>query len=139
MRQILGGVNYLHDNNIVHLDLKPENVVCVNKGSSQIKIIDFGLAKIIKPGQQVRTMCGTVEFVAPEIVSYDNISPATDMWAVGVICYILLSGFSPFMGETDTDTYTNIVRVLYDFDEPEFDNISANGKDFISQLLMKNA
>ena len=98
-------------------------------------------------------MCGTPEFVSPEVVSYDYISPGTDMWSVGVVTYILLSGFSPFMGESDTDTFTNIVRwklketlkrlfqrrVIYDFDEPEFDPISAEAKDFISQLLMKNA
>ena len=88
-------------------------------------------------------MCGTPEFVAPEVVCYDFISTKTDMWSIGVICYILLSGFSPFMGDTDSDTFSNIVkqvistidtsynplaRVLYDFDEPEFDPISVNAK-----------
>ena len=55
-------------------------------------------------------MCGTPEFVAPEVVCYDFISTKTDMWSVGVICYILLSGFSPFMGDTDFDTFSNIVK-----------------------------
>ena len=55
-------------------------------------------------------MCGTPEFVAPEIVSFDNISPGTDMWSVGVICYILLSGFSPFLGESDSETFSNIAK-----------------------------
>ena len=59
---------------------------------------------------QVKVMCGTPEFVAPEVVSYDFISTRTDMWSVGVICYILLSGFSPFMGDTDSDTFSNIVK-----------------------------
>lgn len=136
MRQIIRGVEYLHNRNVVHLDLKPENVVCVNKHCSNIKIIDFGTARALKPGEKV--MCGTPEFVAPEIVSFDNISPGTDMWSVGVICYILLSGFSPFLGESDSETFSNIAKVVYDFDEPEFDIISTNAKDFITSLLMKN-
>jgi len=138
MRQICRGVEYLHKNNVVHLDLKPENIVCVHRNANNIKIIDFGTARQLQAGEKVKVMCGTPEFVAPEVVCYDFISTKTDMWSIGVICYILLSGFSPFMGDTDSDTFSNIVKVLYDFDEPEFDPISVNAKDFISHLLMKN-
>jgi len=137
MKQILQGVQYLHRNDIVHLDLKPENVICVNQDSMDIKIIDFGLARTVFPGSQMRMMCGTPEYVAPEIVSYENISSATDMWALGVVCYILISGFSPFEGDTDAETYLNISIGEYDFDEPEFDLISQNAKDFIGGLLQK--
>ena len=55
-------------------------------------------------------MCGTAEFLAPEIINFEDISFLTDMWAVGVICYILMSGYSPFLGDTDGDTYNNIAR-----------------------------
>ena len=55
-------------------------------------------------------MCGTPEFLAPEVVNYEDISTMTDMWAIGVVCYILLSGFSPFLGNMDSDTYSNITR-----------------------------
>ena len=55
-------------------------------------------------------MCGTAEFLAPEVVNYDFVSGQTDMWSVGVITYILLSGFSPFMGDTDAETFSNIVK-----------------------------
>jgi len=137
MRQITLGVEYLHDNHVVHLDMKPENVVCVERNGNNIKIVDFGLAKVIRPGEEYRTMCGTVEFVAPEVVAYDKVSSSTDMWSLGVICYILLSGLSPFAGDTDLETYGNISRVKYDFDEEEFDIISADALDFISQLLQK--
>jgi len=135
MRQICRGVQYLHKHSIVHLDLKPENVVCTHKDNTSVKIIDFGTAKELEPTEQVKSMCGTPEFVAPEVVSYDFISTGTDMWSLGVICYILLSGYSPFMGDTDAETYNNISNVSYDFDLEEFDQISKNAQDFISQLL----
>lgn len=135
MRQICRGVQYLHDTNIVHLDLKPENVVCTQKDNTTVKIIDFGTAKQLGPGERVKVLCGTPEFVAPEVVRYDFISTGSDMWALGVICYILLSGFSPFMGDSDTETYNNISSVTYDYECEEFDDISENAKDFINCLL----
>ena len=67
--------------------LQPENILCVRKNSNKIKIIDFGLAQVMKKGLKVS--CGTPEFLAPEVVSYDEVSYTTDMWAVGVICYVL--------------------------------------------------
>ena len=138
MRQILRGVGYLHDNRVVHLDLKPENVVCVARNSNIIKIIDFGLAKVLQPGEDYRAMCGTAEFVAPEIVSYDRIGPSTDIWSLGVIAYILLSGLSPFLGDTDLETYSNISGVRYSFEDPMFDIVSPAARDFIQCLLQKN-
>jgi len=135
MRQICRGVQYLHDHNIVHLDLKPENVVCTQKDNTTVKIIDFGTAKELEPGEGVKVLCGTPEFVAPEVVRYDFISTGSDMWALGVICYILLSGFSPFMGDNDQETYNNISSCTYDYECEEFDVISDNAKDFINCLL----
>jgi len=138
MKQICRGVSYLHDHNIVHLDLKPENVVCTQRDNTQVKIIDFGTAKQLGPGEKVKVLCGTPEFVAPEVVNYDFISTGSDMWALGVICYILLSGFSPFMGDNDAETYINISSVTFDYDCEEFDEISENAKDFINSLLKKD-
>merc|ERR1719430_89348 len=80
-------------------------------------------------------ICGTPEFVSPEVVGYDFISTGSDMWSLGVICYILLSGLSPFMGDTDAETYSNITSLTYDFDCEEFDEISEEAKEFISCLL----
>jgi len=137
MRQVCEGVAHLHSLGIVHLDLKPENIVCVGRETGEIKIVDFGTAQQLVPGVELKTMCGTPEFVAPEVVNYERIGPPTDMWGVGVICYILLSGFSPFMGETDGETFSNINSVNYDFEEPEFDNITSEAKDFISSLLTR--
>ncbi|CAF5035092.1 unnamed protein product, partial [Rotaria socialis] len=78
-----------------------------------IKIIDFGLARKFDPDKQLKVLFGTPEFVAPEVINFDRIGFGTDMWSVGVICYVLLSGLSPFMGENDNDTYTNINRVNF--------------------------
>lgn len=89
MRQIIDGVRFMHEKNILHLDLKPENILCVTRNSNEIKIIDFGLARKFDPKKNFRVMFGTPEFVAPEVVNYDQISYPTDMWSVGVICYIL--------------------------------------------------
>ena len=103
----------------------------------KIKIIDFGTAKKLDADKAEKAMCGTAEFLAPEIVNYDDISTQTDMWAVGVICYILLSGYSPFLGDNDGQTFNNISGCLYDFNIPEFQHISESAKDFVSKLLVK--
>ena len=89
MRQICDGIRFMHDHNILHLDLKPENILCITQNSNEIKIIDFGLARKFDPRQEMRVMFGTPEFVAPEVINYDQIGCGTDMWSVGVICYIL--------------------------------------------------
>ncbi|XP_071940995.1 myosin light chain kinase, smooth muscle-like [Antedon mediterranea] len=137
MRQICLGVQHMHKLNIVHLDLKPENIMCMDKRSNRIKIIDFGLSRKLKPGEAMKVMFGTPEFIAPEVINYDPIETLTDMWSVGVICYILLSGFSPFLGDLDTDTLNNVTRAEWDFDDPAFDTISEDAKAFIEALLIR--
>nr|XP_002122169.1 myosin light chain kinase, smooth muscle isoform X2 [Ciona intestinalis] len=137
MRQICDGVEFMKRSQIVHLDLKPENIMCINKTGTQIKIIDFGLARKFNPNEVTRVMFGTPEFVAPEVINYDAIGFETDMWSVGVICYILLSGLSPFCGDADSETLSNITAVQWDFDDESFDQISEDAKDFISKLLVK--
>ncbi|CAF0972691.1 unnamed protein product [Rotaria sordida] len=136
--QICEGVNFMHTCNIIHLDMKPENILCLNRNGHRIKIIDFGLARKYDPDKQLKVLFGTPEFVAPEVINFDRIGYGTDMWSVGVICYVLLSGLSPFMGENDNDTYANINRVNYDFDDEAFTDISDEAKDFIAKLLLKN-
>ena len=83
-------------------------------------------------------MCGTPEFLAPEVVNYNSISTKTDMWSVGVICYILLSGYSPFLGDSDADTFTNITSCSYDFDVPEFEPVTTEAKSLIKCLLVNS-
>ncbi|KAI5730222.1 hypothetical protein M8J76_011412 [Diaphorina citri] len=137
LRQICEGVDYMHRNNIVHLDLKPENIMCVSRTSHHIKIIDFGLAQKINPDYPPRVLFGTPEFIPPEIINYEPIGIESDMWSIGVITYVLLSGLSPFMGENDSETFANITRAEFDFDDEAFEALSEDAKDFISSLLVK--
>ncbi|XP_046514050.1 myosin light chain kinase, smooth muscle isoform X6 [Equus quagga] len=138
MRQISEGVQYIHKQGIVHLDLKPENIMCVNKTGTRIKLIDFGLARKLENAGSLKVLFGTPEFVAPEVINYEPISYATDMWSIGVICYILVSGLSPFMGDNDNETLANVTSATWDFDDEAFDEISDDAKDFISNLLKKD-
>lgn len=140
IKQILNGVQYLHSKGIAHFDLKPENIMLLDRSVPlpRIKLIDFGLAHKIEPGADFKNIFGTPEFVAPEIVNYEQLGLEADMWSIGVITYILLSGISPFLGETKQETLGNISAVDYDFDEEFFSNTSELAKSFIRQLLEKD-
>lgn len=138
MQQILEGMQYVHKQNIVHLDLKPENIVCVDTTGTQIKIIDFGLASKLEEGKPLMVMHGTPEFVAPEVISYEPVGLETDMWSIGVICFILLSGESPFQGNSDAETFGLVTAARFEFDQESFEDISDQAKDFISSLLKKD-
>ncbi|KAM6445939.1 myosin light chain kinase family member 4 isoform 1-T1 [Rhynochetos jubatus] len=137
IKHICEGIQYMHQMYILHLDLKPENILCVNRAANQIKIIDFGLARRYKPREKLRVNFGTPEFLAPEVVNYEFVSFPTDMWSVGVIAYMLLSGLSPFLGDDDNETLNNILSCSWDFEDEEFQGVSDQAKDFISKLLIK--
>nr|XP_046265323.1 myosin light chain kinase 3 isoform X2 [Scatophagus argus] len=138
IRQICEGLQHMHKMYILHLDLKPENILCVSRLTNKIKIIDFGLARIYKPREKLRVNFGTPEFLAPEVINYDFVSFNTDMWSLGVITYMLLSGLCPFLGDDDNQTLNNILACKWNFDEPEFADTSEEAKDFISRLLLVN-
>eukprot|EP00058_Branchiostoma_floridae_P012478 XP_002597966.1 hypothetical protein BRAFLDRAFT_79793 [Branchiostoma floridae] len=88
--------------------------------------------------RSLKVMFGTPEFVAPEVINYDKIGYGTDMWSVGVICYVLLSGLSPFMGEDEAETLNNVTEGVWDFEDEAFDSISGDAKNFIEKLLLKD-
>ncbi|KAL6094936.1 uncharacterized protein ACO6RY_16239 [Pungitius sinensis] len=138
MQQILEGMQYVHKQNIVHLDLKPENIVCVDHTGTRIKIIDFGLASELEEGKPLLVMHGTPEFVAPEVINYEPVGLETDLWSIGVICFILLSGESPFQGNNDNETLALVTTAQFEFDEESFEDISDDAKDFIGNLLKKD-
>ncbi|XP_070502473.1 death-associated protein kinase 1-like isoform X1 [Chironomus tepperi] len=137
MRQICEAMEYIHDQNIIHLDLKPENILCLSESGNRIKLIDFGLSREYDPTSKLQVLFGTPEFVAPEVVNFDAITFATDMWSVGVIAYVLVSGLSPFAGECDVETMGNVTVGKYDFNDEAFDNVSQDCIDFVTKLLVK--
>ncbi|KAK6494768.1 death-associated protein kinase 1-like [Huso huso] len=140
LKQILDGVQYLHLKHIAHFDLKPENIMLLNRNvpHPRIKLIDFGLAHKIDFGNDFKNIFGTPEFVAPEIVNYEPLGLEADMWSVGVITYILLSGASPFLGDSKQETLANVSAVNYEFEEEFFRKTSGLAKDFIRRLLVKD-
>ncbi|XP_023931299.1 twitchin isoform X3 [Lingula anatina] len=138
MRQVLTGVKHMHEKNIVHLDIKPENVMCATKKSTDVKLIDFGLATKLNPQEVVKVTTATAEFAAPEIAEREPVGFYTDMWSVGVLAYVLLSGLSPFAGDDDLETLQNVAKCDWEFDEDAFKTVSAEGKDFIKKLLLRN-
>ncbi|XP_032358997.1 myosin light chain kinase, smooth muscle isoform X2 [Etheostoma spectabile] len=138
MHQILEGMQYVHKQNIVHLDLKPENIICMDTTGTRIKIIDFGLARELEEGKPLQVMHGTPEFVAPEVINYESVGLETDMWSIGVICFVLLSGESPFQGNNDAETLALVTAATFEFDQESFEDISDQAKDFISSLLKKD-
>lgn len=144
IRQVLEGVAYLHSQGIVHRDLKLENMLMVDRtDKSAIKIADFGLSKFFAPGTVLSTMCGSPQYVAPEILGISDgnqaYSPAVDMWSMGVILFILLSGYSPFDDENDAVLFEKIKKGEYDADDPIWDNVSVPAKDLVARLLVVDA
>ncbi|CAH8526186.1 unnamed protein product [Heterobilharzia americana] len=137
IRQVCEGIQHMHDMNIIHLDIKPEDLMCETSKSKDIKIVDFGLSKKLDPKVPVKVSLSHPEFAAPEITRSEPVGFYTDMWAIGVLAYILLSGSLPFSGSSPEEIIEKIGRGQFTFDQDAFSGISANGKDFISKLLQK--
>lgn len=144
IHQILEGVAYLHAHGIVHRDLKLENMVMLDESDdSPVKIADFGLSKFFSPETVLSTMCGSPQYVAPEVLGVGDglkeYSPAVDMWSVGVILFILLSGYSPFDDDNDAVLFEKIKSGNYDADDPIWDRVSNEAKDIVAKLLTVDA
>uniref|UniRef100_A0A8C3CFZ6 Myosin light chain kinase 2, skeletal/cardiac muscle n=1 Tax=Cairina moschata TaxID=8855 RepID=A0A8C3CFZ6_CAIMO len=137
VRQICEGIRFMHHMRVLHLDLKPENILCVAATGHMVKIIDFGLARRYNPQEKLKVNFGTPEFLSPEVVNYEQVSYSTDMWSMGVITYMLLSGLSPFLGDNDTETLNNVLAANWYFDEETFESVSEEAKDFVSNLIIK--
>ncbi|GAA6219696.1 serine/threonine-protein kinase 17B [Lates japonicus] len=138
IRQTLEGVHHLHQSNLVHLDLKPQNILLTSLSPpGDIKIVDFGLARRLGAVGELREILGTPEYVAPEILNYEPITTATDLWSVGVIAYMLVTGESPFAGDDKQETYLNVSQVNVDYSREAFSRVSELAVDFIRKLLIK--
>lgn len=137
LRDILEALHYLHGWRIAHLDLKPENIV-VEHASSQpvIKLTDFGDAvQLNPPSSYIQPLLGSPEFSAPELVLGLPVSLMSDLWSLGVVTYVLLSGASPFLDESLEETCLNICRLDFSFPEDYFQGVSPAARDFVHLLL----
>ncbi|XP_018896407.2 uncharacterized protein [Bemisia tabaci] len=139
IKQVLEALIYLHSLNVAHLDIKPQNLVLTGEyPDCDTKLCDFGISRYVGHGANVREILGTPDYVAPEVLNYEPISLATDMWSVGVLMYVLLTGCSPFGGDTKQETFCNIAQSKLDFPDDLFEDISDCAKDLMRKLMVKN-
>ena len=103
--------------------------------SDGLKLCDFGISRVVAEGTNVREIVGTPDYVAPEVLQYEPLSLLTDIWSVGVLAYVLLSGFSPFGGETKQETFLNISQCSLTFPDKLFGGVSSAAIDFIRRAL----
>nr|XP_035938846.1 striated muscle preferentially expressed protein kinase isoform X1 [Halichoerus grypus] len=140
MQQVLEGICYLHQNHVLHLDVKPENLLVWDgaEGEEQVRICDFGNAQELTPGEPQYCQYGTPEFVAPEIVNQTPVSGVTDIWPVGVVAFLCLTGISPFVGENDRTTLMNIRNYNVAFEETTFLSLSREARGFLIKVLVQD-
>ncbi|XP_064466282.1 obscurin-like isoform X4 [Ornithodoros turicata] len=117
IKQVLDAVEYLHFRGMCYVELQPDNVVMTDEHTCNVKLVDFGSAQFISRPVCERPQAGSLEYLPPEVLKDQELSPATDIWGVGVLLYILVSGCSPFLGADDEDTRNNILYVRYHFDK----------------------
>jgi calcium-dependent protein kinase len=136
LQQVMSSIEYCHNNGICHRDLKPDNLLYLNKGpekNNPIKVIDFGLSQFISD-QKLTTKVGTAYYVSPEILKGDY-TEKCDIWSAGVILYIFLSGDPPFNGPNDNAIYQKIAQMKFAFPEKKWKNISNDAKDLIMHMI----
>ncbi|CAI5503281.1 unnamed protein product, partial [Closterium sp. Naga37s-1] len=138
VRQMLNVVARCHLNGVVHRDLKPENFLFANKTEeSPLKATDFGLSDFRKPGKHFTDVVGSAYYVAPEVLKRRS-GPESDVWSIGVITYILLSGRRPFWDKTEAGIFNEVLKKKPDFREKPWPQISSSAKDFVKKLLKKD-
>nr|CAD7588174.1 unnamed protein product [Timema genevievae] len=136
IRQLLWGLEHMHDQNIAHLGLTIGDLLIAHPGGDDLKICDFGLSRRLAYGKLASLDYGMPEYVAPEVANGDGVGLPADMWSVGIITYLLLSGISPFKGANDRETLTRVKDGKWEFHEDWWSKISAEAKDFIKLLLV---
>ncbi|XP_023816247.1 calcium/calmodulin-dependent protein kinase type II subunit beta isoform X2 [Oryzias latipes] len=140
IHQILDSVSYTHQHQIVHRDLKPENLLLASKcKNAAVKLADFGLAIEVQGDQQAWFgFAGTPGYLSPEVLRKEAYGKPVDIWACGVILYILLVGYPPFWDEDQHKLYQQIKAGAYDFPSPEWDTVTPEAKNLINQMLTIN-
>ncbi|KAF8565661.1 hypothetical protein P879_05599 [Paragonimus westermani] len=134
---LLDAVQYCHDHNVIHRDLKPENLLLASKlKGAAVKLADFGLAIEVQNDQPSwHGFAGTPGYLSPEVLRKEPYGKAVDVWACGVILYILLVGYPPFWDEDQTRLYTQIKSGAFDYPSPEWDTVTTEAKALINSML----
>ncbi|XP_047238807.1 triple functional domain protein-like isoform X4 [Girardinichthys multiradiatus] len=137
LRSVLEALHYLHNCRIVHLDIKPENLLVAHNSSGLpvVKLTDFGDAVQLNSAHYVHPLLGSPEFASPELVLGEPVSLTSDLWSLGVVTYVLLSGASPFLDESAEETCLNICRLDFSFPRDYFHGVSQAARDFVCLLL----
>ena len=133
MRKLFSALNHMHAQEVVHRDIKPDNIMLT--GDGELKLIDFGLSQRTEmDGSHAKNIAGTPYYMAPEVLEghYDS---KCDIWSVGVILYVFMSGYLPFQGESRNEVFYKIVNGKYHFNHPEFQDCSQEARDLITRLL----
>ena len=140
IQQILESVNHCHTNNVVHRDLKPENLLLASKAKgAAVKLADFGLAIEVQGEQNAwYGFAGTPGYLSPEVIKKEPYGKPVDIWACGVILYILLVGYPPFWDEDQYNLYSQIKNGAYDYPTPEWDTVTPEAKNLINRMLQVN-
>ena len=141
MTQVLGALSHIHNSKIIHLDLKPENLI-LEADNTTLRLIDFGDGQnlqIAGIGGNMAISCSESgpEFLPPETISKGPVGTYTDMWSFGVILYVLLCGMSPFLDDSDEETINNILRCDFSFSSDQF-QVTNSAKDLVNRLLVSN-
>lgn len=137
-RLMVDVVRHCHELGVMHRDLKPENFLLTERGpAAGLKLTDFGLGVFFKPGQRFRDLVGSPYYVAPEVLR-KSYSHEADMWSLGVILYILLSGLPPFWGDTEEQIFKMVLKGHLDFQTDPWPSISEAAKDCVRKLCDLN-
>jgi len=137
IRQLCEILKEWHSKNVVHLDLRPTNIRFAN--ARDLKILDYNSCRHIanKKAGEVVDVIGDTEFCAPEMLNFDPVLPGSDMWTIGVLTYVLLSGISPFFYEDEDKVIASVQKVKWKFDQAAFEGVTSEAKDFIKKLFIR--
>lgn len=137
IRPLLESVGYLHDLGIVHRDIKPENVLC-GENLDEVKIADFGLSKMVLPTEKMDTACGTLSYVAPEVLTMQGYGQEADIWSIGVILFLILCGKLPFDGANHDDIINATIKAEIRVSPGVWNALSEEARDIIKKVLHKD-
>lgn len=140
MQQLGAGLEVLHSHHMIHRDLKPENILLTSRESDGVlKIADFGLSRVIYPGEYAETVCGSPLYMAPEVLQFQSYNEKVDMWSVGAILFELLNGYPPFRGRTNVQLLQNIMSCrCLPFSHIILPDLNPECVDICSRLLSTN-